>query len=326
MLKFSNSNAFEASKLKKLATATLTFIVFTTIAVTAWKLNEQYQLTAPLTTVAFLVGTLLAVVYRVINPFGWAFVLRGMNQKVDSYAATRIWLLGESRRWLPGGVWGYASRAVAAKEIGVSKTVASASMAVELLLTIAAAGIISVLGVALYFSKLSTSVHELMESSGIGQNAIVYGAVALVVLAAVAFMMRKGIGKKFTKATQKFEALRGVKVEPKWLIGSLSYLVVMAGLNGLVNTVLLQAIDSTSVPIVAMIASTATAWIIGFFAIFSPGGIIVREAALATLLLPWLPWEVGFSLAILSRFAQLIAEVVGMGLTLWKPSKSVARV
>ena len=61
-----------------------------------------------------------------------------------------------------------------------------------------------------------------------------------------------------------------------------------------------------------MIAATALAWLIGFFAFFSPGGILVREAALAMLLLPWMPYEVGFSLAILSRFAQLIAEVVGM--------------
>ena len=91
-------------------------------------------------------------------------------------------------------------------------------------------------------------------------------------------------------------------------------------LNGAVNSVLLNAVSTENVPWVAMIAATATAWIIGFFAVFSPGGILVREAALAALLLPWLPYETGFILAILSRFAQLIAEVVGMAVLIRKRS------
>jgi len=97
----------------------------------------------------------------------------------------------------------------------------------------------------------------------------------------------------------------------------------MAALNGAVNSVLLNAVSFENVPVIAMIAATATAWIIGFFAFFSPGGILIREAALAALLLPWLPYETGFALAILSRFAQLIAEVVGMGVAAWKSPRSI---
>ena len=305
---------FNFTTIKKYATAILTATVVAMIALTAWKLNEQYQLTAPLTTISFGFGTAMAVIYRIVNPLGWAWVLRGMGQSVDCLAATRIWLLAESRRWLPGGIWGYASRAVAAKEIGVSRTAASASMAIELLVTILAAVVVSAIGVAMHYSELSSSAGELIANSGMSQQWGMWIALSAATFCVVAFAMRKTLKRKLTKASAKFASLGGVKVKPKWLASSLGYLILMAALNGSVNSVLLPAIDSASVPLVAMIAATAAAWIIGFFAIFSPGGILVREAALATLLLPWLSWETGFALAILSRFAQLIAEVIGMGL------------
>ena len=142
--------------------------------------------------------------------------------------------------------------------------------------------------------------------------------VAVIGTAATIWLMREKLKQKVTRAVQKFESLRGVKIQPRWMMSSIGYLTLMAVLNGAINSVLINAVSTEQVPLVAMIAATATAWIIGFFAFFSPGGILVREAALAALLLPWLPYEVGFALAILSRFAQLIAEVVGMGAAVWK--------
>ena len=298
---------------RSILTTLLTIIVVVTIAITAWKLHQQHDLTAPLTSYSFLAATILAILYRIANPFGWNLVVRGMGHDVNAIESTRIWLLAESRRWLPGGIWGYTSRAVASKEIGLTKTVATASMAIELLATIAAAACVSAIGVAIYYRELYSTVCELGESSGLNSSIALWLAVALIGSAAATWLLREKLKQKVSKTAQKFESLRGVKIQTKWLMGSIGYLTLMAVLNGAINSVLLNAVSSSSVPLVAMIAATATAWIIGFFAFFSPGGILVREAALAALLLPWLPYEVGFSVAILSRFAQLIAEATGMG-------------
>ena len=56
---------FNSTTLKKHFTVTLTVFVFATIALTAWKLNDQYQLTAPLATIPFGFGTALAIIYRI---------------------------------------------------------------------------------------------------------------------------------------------------------------------------------------------------------------------------------------------------------------------
>ena len=51
----------------------------------------------------------------------------------------------------------------------------------------------------------------------------------------------------------------------------------------------------------------------------------MREATLAALLLPWLAYEAGITLAVLSRVAQLMAEVVCIALVLlFKPTRSPA--
>ena len=89
-----------------------------------------------------IAALLLAVLYRLVNPFVWVLTLRAMDHQVDVVAASKIWVQSESRRWLPGGIWSYASRAIQAKKLSVSAAIASASMFLELLLTCVAAALL----------------------------------------------------------------------------------------------------------------------------------------------------------------------------------------
>ena len=305
---------------RSIATALLTVVVVVTIAITGWKLNQQYNLSSSLMSYAFLAATGLAIVYRIANPLGWNLIVKGMGHNAGVSETTRIWLLAESRRWLPGGIWGYTSRAVASQEIGMTKTAATASMAIELLVTITAAVCVSIIGMVVHYGELHSAASELFLELGLDSNLVLASVFAGVVAIASVWILRNQLKQKIIVASQKFESLRGVSIKTNWLAGAVGYFVLMTVLNGAVNSVLLNAVSTENVPWVAMIAVTATAWIIGFFAVFSPGGILVREAALAALLLPWLPYETGFTLAILSRFAQLIAEVVGMVVLIRKRS------
>ena len=90
----------------------------------------------------FVAASLLALVYRIVNPYGWVLSLRAMDQDVNGVDAAKIWIQSESRRWLPGGIWSYASRAAQANRLNVSAATASASMMLELILTCASAAII----------------------------------------------------------------------------------------------------------------------------------------------------------------------------------------
>lgn len=303
-----------------IAKPVLAVVIIASIGMATNKLLVSYSIGSSIFTLSFVAATLVAITYRAINPYGWALVLSGLGYKTNTSQSIRIWLLSESRRWLPGGVWSYASRAVQAGKMGVPIAVASASMLVELLITMAAAVVVSAIGLLLYYQQFSDSLRQLLvEKTGGNLLPIIAGALlAVSAVGILGFLARRKIVSKFRGLAERFTGLRGVSLNRSKLLTALGYMSVMAVLNGCVNLMLLPTVDSSSaVPVLVMVAATATAWIVGLLAFFSPGGLLVREAALAALLLPWMPYEAGITLAVLSRMAQLFAEVVCMAPVLW---------
>lgn len=296
------------------------------IALAAHKLTTAYNIAGSLCTLSFAIAAVVAIVYRLVNPVGWTLVLAGLGYPTSTVDSVRIWLLSESNRWLPGGIWGYATRAVQAKRMGVPINVASGSMLVELLITLSAAIVVSLLGLLFHFERFSSTFHELFSKRMDGVASWVVAICMLAVCFGLVFVTRRKFSKKLDGLVKRFQLLNSVHFRWRPLVSAMGYMVLMAGLNGCVNLSLLPAVGvEDSVPVLVMIAATATAWIVGFLAFFSPGGILVREATLAALLLPWLPYEAGITLAVLSRVAQLMAEVVCIALVLlFKPTRSPA--
>jgi hypothetical protein len=300
--------------------------VGSSIALAAYKLTTAYNVAGSLCTMSFAIAVVVAIVYRFVNPYGWTLVLAGLGYPTSTVGSVRIWLLSESNRWLPGGIWGYATRAVQAKRLGVPINVASGSMLVELLVTLSAAVVVSLLGLLFHFERFSSTFHELLSKRIDG---VAFWVVAIFVLAlcfGLGFVTRRKFSKKLDGLVKRFQLLNSVHFRWRPLVFAMGYMLLMAGLNGCVNLSLLPAVGvEDSVPVLVMIAATATAWIVGFLAFFSPGGILVREATLAALLLPWLPYEAGITLAVLSRVAQLLAEIVCVAIVfLFKPIGSPA--
>ncbi len=199
-------------------------------------------------------------------------------------------------------------------------------MLVELLVTLSAAIVVSLLGLLFHYERFSSTFYELFSKRIDGYSSWVVASCILAVCLGLVFVTRRKFSKKLEGLVQRFQLLDSVYFKWRPLVSAMGYMMLMAGLNGCVNLSLLPAVGvEDSVPVLVMIAATATAWIVGFLAFFSPGGILVREATLAALLLPWLPYEAGITLAVLSRIAQLMAEVVCIALVFsFKPTSSPA--
>ncbi len=297
-----------ASVCSKLA---VTSLILASIGGAGWKLMQYSEIDKSLLSMGFLSATALAVLYRMMNPLGWVAVLRGFGHRVHAGTAVRIWLMAESRRWLPGGIWGYTSRAVRAKEMGVPAATASASMLVELLVTLLAAVLVSVVGLVLHYDLVGAIVAGFARDYCNWQVLVLVAGASLVMLD-VCYLLRAKLFAKLQSLNAKWSLLDPSKLEVKQLAVAIGYFVAMACLNGAVNLLILKTCSNAHVPVTAMIAATAAAWIVGYLAFFSPGGLFVREGALAVLLMPWVPYQVAFTLAILSRVAQLLAEVICM--------------
>ena len=297
---------------KSRLTRVLTAGVFVVIGWTALRLTQRYDLPGMLVSGGFAMATALAIIYRVINPMGWTLVLAGMGYRVGIIDSIRIWLHAESRRWLPGGIWGYTSRATAASEVGVGPAAASASMMVELLVTMAAAGVVGLFGLLIHHRQWSDKMEQWEQRLAVHGEITFFAFMTVATMIGMAFVFRHGFMWQVRSVVIKINGADR-HPHPTSIFLAVGYMVAMAILNGLVNSSLVPVVAPDSyVPLPAMVAATAAAWLVGLLAFFSPGGVLVREAMLAALLAPWMRYEDALLLAVLSRLAQLTAEVVGM--------------
>lgn len=69
----------------------------------------------------------------------------------------------------------------------------------------------------------------------------------------------------------------------------------------------------------------ALSWCAGFVVLFAPAGIGIREGALTVLLIHFMPVGAALSLALLSRFAWMVAEGSWVLITWWWVSKDLGR-
>ncbi|MEM7454498.1 MAG: lysylphosphatidylglycerol synthase transmembrane domain-containing protein [Planctomycetota bacterium] len=268
----------------------------------------------------FAIAVILAIVYRIINAYGWALVLHAMKMKVNGLQATRIWLHAESRRWLPGGVWGYASRAVQAGRLGVPAKVASASMLIELLLTMAAA-------LLLFVPVFLFCREDFLEALGslAGYEQVFWiGLIAIAAMCGVTWVVRKKLAKKFEAVKQRVALIRGLEFDYRRMMSALGFYLLMGCLNGAVTWCLIASMTLDQYPpVIVVIAATSFAWVVGFLAVFAPGGMVVREAMFATILGLWIPYSTALAIAVLARVIQLAAEVIGM-VWIWASRKQAA--
>lgn len=272
----------------------------------------------------FLVlGVFCCLTYRIANAHGWCLVLRAIDQQLPPLLAIRVWLTSEACRWLPGSVWSYGTRAYQARRYGVATVPAGASLFLEVILTLAAWLTTAAVGLIVYRSEFG----NLLERHAVSTFAV--GTLALVAAFTTAALACKPICRwlstKFKGIHEQLGSLRQVKPKARRTAETLAYYVVMNSFNGVACYFTLRAVAIDSdVPMLAVIAANSAAWLVGFFALIAPGGLVVREGTFAALLAAWLPVEQAIVVAIVWRMVQIGVEIACMipaGLPISVPSR-----
>ena len=267
---------------------------------------------------------LLAVVglalYQWLNAGTWSAVFAGLGRNVPFSATVRVWIESESMKWLPGGIWGYGSRVVNARKLGVELPVASAALATELSLTVLAWFL-----TALWI--LPTAIgHDLAD------RALAWVALSRLLpwvggcIAAAAAMLIPGVRAAFFQILGRFIPRgEGLNWQPRSLIRAFVSYLGLCLANGTLLWLVTLAIPGLDVPWATAIGVGGVAWLAGFFAIGVPGGIGVREAALAGLLAWHGSMEAAIAAAVVFRAAQVLAELIALGTSLftsWKIARN----
>ncbi|MDP0491340.1 MAG: hypothetical protein Q7Q71_09855 [Verrucomicrobiota bacterium JB023] len=253
------------------------------------------------------------LVYTIVNASIWADVLKALGWRGDRLLATRTWIQCEAMKWLPGGIWGYASRVVKAPEIGTNRTIAGASLMAELLLTIAAWAILAAVGLWLDGVLLDRLRETVTSASGSERGHFLFWAVPVFALLGVGLLVSLPPVRRFI-----IKKLSPLSIA-SWRVGPLvqafvSYLALCA-LHAILLVILVSAIKLGEFTWASAAAADGSAWLIGFFAIGVPGGIGVREAGITWFLSSYMSTPEAMAVAVLWRTLQVLAELAALFLS-----------
>jgi uncharacterized membrane protein YbhN (UPF0104 family) len=228
---------------------------------------------------------------------GWRILLRGWGQQLSLKTAARIWCLSNLGRYLPGKVWSIAGLAVLAPRAGVAGWAAAAS------------------AVAMQALAVGTGVAVVAATSP-GAAPPVRLAVAFAIAMGSVFLLT---ARPLTAAVARATAGR-LPVTPlptsavvfgagaalaSWFLYGAAFWLITLGFTPATPTTLTMAVGSFT-----------AGYIVGLLALFTPGGLGVREMVLVGLLTPAVGGGPAIVVAVASRLLLTLTEVVAALATL----------
>lgn len=212
-----------------------------------------------------LATLLVFATYALLNET-WRRVILSTGQSLRFSDAVRIWFVSNLGKYVPGKIWSIAAMTMMARKNNVSPGVAAGSSVLMQLVTIASGiGVVLVTG-----------------AQAVDHPSLAIG-IALVILAILASLpaLLPRLGKLATSLTGRDIVLPRLAASVVWMcIASsvISWIAYGISFQFFVRGTLGNAAGATS----SYIAVYAASYIIGFLALFAPGGAVVRESAIVT--------------------------------------------
>lgn len=228
----------------------------------------------------------------------WTLLLRRFKTYLGIWRAYRVYFLSNLGRYVPGKVVQFAGIMYLAKKEGVREDVAVASFALDKLFDTPA----GILVVSLYYFLLGASLDQIRHYLSLS---IILGAVTVALLLVI--FIPSFLERALNLLLRIFKRPRiQFKMEKKIGFGLLFLYFIAWNVFGASFYLFLQAI--TEVPSAFFLQSCliyTAAYLVGYWALFAPGGLGVREGVIGTLL-----YEMG-------GFAESVAYTVGLASRLW---------
>lgn len=195
----------------------------------------------------------------------WRLLLAATGYRIAAGQAARVWLVSSLGRYVPGKVWQLGAMGVMLQRDGVPVVTATAVALLNVLIN-------TVAGFAVLFA------------TGADTLALPQAAVAVIVLLAVGLLLAPLLlppaAALFARATHRRLAIERLPASAVWLTaggGVLQWCLYGVAFRLFSAGILGHAAGPWS----AWIAAFTGSYLIGFLALFAPGGLVVRELLLA---------------------------------------------
>ena len=256
-------------------------------------------------TQSFSPGHVVASFALILFCFVWAALtwwtsLWLLGGRLEAGAAMQIYFLSLLPRYIPGLIWGYVGRTYLCEQRGVARSVAVLSSVVEIALFVG-----SGLSIGLMHWVAPPTLLYLMI---LPPGAL---AVGLTVI---------------TPKAHPFGWMDLARIFLSWYLLVLTYYLFWI-LYGISLVVLVQAITPAlnGAQVVYVISAFAISWLVGFAAVFVPGGLGVREAGIILALEPLTGSLTAVFIAVLARCLNLTTDAFLFLAAMWRRSVVITR-
>lgn len=268
-----------------------------------WKFNYGY-LTASL---------VFHIITLVLFAKSWCTVVNALGFKINIRQGFTISYLANLGRYIPGKFWQLFGVIYLLNKINIGKKTAFASWALTWIYGIPPAFLLG--GISAYFyGNLLSDIF-----GGIFVNKVYIALfISAVLLVSVLFIFIPGLSIKLLNFILKLLKREKTNFEFKKIMAVKVYIIYFISwiIYGLAFYFLIKGLDITSdVPFMVGMGSFVLAYILGLLALFSPGGLGVRELILNSMLTPYMG-PVAAGIVVAARVWSLIAEIFSAGIAL----------
>src|SRR5712691_2441545 len=280
---------------------------------------QSFHLNGWLLALAFVGFVCQEISYGLI----WKAVLARLGARLGLRASLRIYLASEFVRYIPGNVWHVLTRILWVGKYGVSRPVAFASMAIELITKLAAGMLVFSMSLLFWqdYGKVGSLLRgSLLDILGVAGIIDLFIGLHPRVLNGVLNWALRRMKREPIQLTLRYSDILFITLAwcASWIVaGSAFYILLLA---------LWPAAPLVAWPI--CIGIYAIAWDIGFVSFITPGGLGVREAAIVALFALTLPLPAGLAsiMALLSRLVSTLAEIVCVSIAYLSGGKQVTNI
>lgn len=213
-----------------------------------------------------LIATAIVVATYIVLIETWRRVINASGERLSFSDAARIWFISNLGKYVPGKIWSIAAMSMMAQRSNVSAGVAAGSSIIVQLVSIAAGiAIVLVCGA------------RLVENRFIGMAILAVIALLVVTLPLTVRMLARAA----RSVTGREVALPVIPQSAVWMTvagSSVAWIAYGIAFQLFVRGILGSSAGATT----SYIAVYAASYIIGFLALFAPGGAVVRESAIVT--------------------------------------------
>ena len=252
-----------------------------------WDFNYAYLLSS------FVLGMLVPVV----TGFVWYLILRHLRCDLKFRKALKIMSLSMLAKYLPGMGWNYLVQMNMCEKEGVRKAKAGVSIILERTICFMA-GVFAFL-ISLVFWK------------GLSLEKSVYFILLTIPIALI--IIHPKVLSKLLNFVLRIIKSRPIDIPIRYrnlMFLTICYVFFAWGIGGIAFHLFIQSIFPVQVNPLIVIGILAIGVNIGLLAPFMPGGLIVREAMLVSLLQFYIPIDVAIMIAIGYRFLISINELI----------------